>query len=163
MNSFWVIAFKTYPVKPFYINNILSVFACLAFGLRLQAQVVNPPQLGKNSVTDVIGTMTLEEKIDLVAGEGMYIPGSFLGTVKGAPSEAQKRVVGASGTTKSIPRLGIPSIIICDGHAGEGSDRKVKDDYNLSRQELDLIKSVSDAFHEKQKGSSGIEYRRSNS
>ena len=34
------------------------------------------------------------------------------------PTEAQKRVTGAAGTTGAIPRLNIPGLVVCDGPAG---------------------------------------------
>lgn len=105
-------------MKSLNINRILVAITGLALGFSIQAQVTTLPQLGRSAVSEVINAMTLEEKVDLIVGEGMYIPGSHLGTVRDTPSEAQKKVVGASGTTKAIPRLGIPSIIICDGPAG---------------------------------------------
>jgi beta-glucosidase len=82
------------------------------------AQKQSLPQLGINPLQEVVNAMTLEEKIDLVVGEGMYLPGLPIPGSPENPSEAQKRVLGASGTTRAIPRLGIPSIIICDGPAG---------------------------------------------
>jgi beta-glucosidase len=78
------------------------------------------PQLGKNPVADVVKAMTLQEKVDLVIGQGMFLPGmAFPGMGGGAePTEAQKRVLGAAGTTVAIPRLGIPAIVVCDGPSG---------------------------------------------
>jgi beta-glucosidase len=78
------------------------------------------PQLGKNSIQDVVKAMTLQEKVDLVIGQGMYLPGmAFPGMGGGSePTAAQKRVLGAAGTTVAIPRLGIPAIVVCDGPAG---------------------------------------------
>jgi beta-glucosidase len=78
------------------------------------------PQLGKNPVADVIKAMTLQEKVDLVIGQGMFLPGmAFPGMGGGSePTAAQKRVLGAAGTTVSIPRLGIPAIVVCDGPSG---------------------------------------------
>lgn len=78
------------------------------------------PQLGKNSVQDVVKAMTLQEKVDLVIGQGMFLPGmAFPGMGGGAePTAAQKRVLGAAGTTVAIPRLGIPAIVVCDGPSG---------------------------------------------
>ncbi len=76
------------------------------------------PQLGKNPVSEVVKAMTLEEKVNLVVGGGMYVPGMPM-PGSGAPAtEAQKRVTGAAGTTYAIPRLGIPGIVVCDGPAG---------------------------------------------
>jgi beta-glucosidase len=62
--------------------------------------------------------MTLEEKVDLVVGDGWYIPGVPVPGSPKEPSEAQQKVPGASGSTRAIPRLGIPSMIVCDGPAG---------------------------------------------
>lgn len=78
------------------------------------------PQLGKNSVEEVVKAMTLQEKVDLVIGQGMYLPGmAFPGMGGGTePTAAQKRVLGAAGTTVAIPRLGVPAIVVCDGPAG---------------------------------------------
>jgi len=72
------------------------------------------PQLGKAPLDEVIKAMTLEEKVQLLIGGGM--PG-FSGdsTVVG---ETRSLVPGAAGMTHSIPRLGIPSIVVADGPAG---------------------------------------------
>ena len=78
------------------------------------------PQLGKNSVAEVVKAMTLQEKVDLVIGQGMFLPGMAMPGVGGSgePTPAQKRVLGAAGTTAAIQRLGIPAIVLCDGPAG---------------------------------------------
>lgn len=72
------------------------------------------PQLGKASVDEVVGAMTLEEKAHLVIGTGMAGTSgdsTVIGTTK-------KLVPGAAGTTYPIPRLGIPAIVLADGPAG---------------------------------------------
>ena len=89
------------------------------FSLLLVASVLSAcgpaaPQLGKDSVEDVIGAMTLEEKARLVIGTGMAGTSgdsTVIGTTK-------KLVPGAAGTTYPIPRLGIPAIVLADGPAG---------------------------------------------
>src|ERR1700747_3489399 len=73
------------------------------------------PQLGKNSIREVIAAMTLEEKAKLVVGNGFHMPGMTQGPTIG---QTQDRVPGAAGTTFAIPRLGIPSIVVSDGPAG---------------------------------------------
>ena len=79
-----------------------------------------PPQLGKNSVKDVIAAMTKEEKVGLVVGTGMDIPGVPLPDDMKGPQVGPipNAVPGAAGTTLPIPRLGIPATILADGPAG---------------------------------------------
>lgn len=72
------------------------------------------PQLGKNSIDEVIGAMTLEEKAHLVVGTGMKGfsgDSAVIGTTK-------TLVPGAAGTTYPIERLGIPAVVLADGPAG---------------------------------------------
>ena len=60
----------------------------------------------------VIKEMTLDEKLSLLHGQGLALPG-------GGPTESN----GGSGYTKGIPRLGIPAIQMADsayGVAGSG-------------------------------------------
>lgn len=73
------------------------------------------PQLGKASLEDVIGAMTLEEKAHLVIGTGME---GFESGDSAVVGETRGLVPGAAGTTYPIPRLGIPSIVLADGPAG---------------------------------------------
>lgn len=79
-----------------------------------------PPQLGTSPTQDVIAAMTNEEKVGLVLGTGMDMPGLDLGPEMRGPVVGQtiKGVPGAAGTTFPIPRLGIPSIVLADGPAG---------------------------------------------
>jgi len=78
----------------------------------------NPaPQLGQNTIQEVIAAMTLEEKASLVVGAGRApaprnLPG---GTIIG---QTEIKVPGAAGNTAAIPRLGIPSMVLSDGPAG---------------------------------------------
>lgn len=72
------------------------------------------PQLGKASVDEVIGAMTLEEKAHLVVGTGME---GFSGD-SAVIGETKKLVPGAAGTTYPIERLGIPAVVLADGPAG---------------------------------------------
>lgn len=68
------------------------------------------PQLGESSLDEVVNAMTLEEKAHLVVGkieDGNTVIVS-----------SKTLVPGAAGTTYAIPRLGIPSIVMADGHAG---------------------------------------------
>jgi beta-glucosidase len=76
------------------------------------------PQLGKNPVSDVVKALTLEEKVNLLVGQSMYVPGMPMPGSGLPPSEPQKRVTGAAGATGGVPRLGIPGLVVCDGPAG---------------------------------------------
>ncbi|MFN8341358.1 MAG: glycoside hydrolase family 3 C-terminal domain-containing protein [Cyclobacteriaceae bacterium] len=77
------------------------------------------PQLGKSSIEEVVGAMTLDEKVNLLVGGGMFAPGMPIPGVDMAhPTDAQKRVLGAAGTIVGVPRLGIPSLVVCDGPSG---------------------------------------------
>ncbi|MCZ6640055.1 MAG: glycoside hydrolase family 3 C-terminal domain-containing protein [Gammaproteobacteria bacterium] len=61
----------------------------------------------------------MDEKVSLVTGTGMEMPGlppGFQAPVVGVSENA--RVPGAAGATFAIPRLGIPSMVLADGPAG---------------------------------------------
>ncbi|HLZ87930.1 MAG TPA: hypothetical protein VKQ52_11835, partial [Puia sp.] len=95
---------------------LLCAWAAICLPARAQNSF---PQLGKNSISEVIGAMTLEEKASLVVGNGLVIPGFDLpGNNPAQLNDAQKKVPGASGVTRGIPRLGIPPIVVTDGPAG---------------------------------------------
>lgn len=72
------------------------------------------PQLGKSSLDDVVGAMTLEEKAHLIVGTGMGASSGDSAVV----GETKKMVPGAAGTTYPIERLGIPAVVLADGPAG---------------------------------------------
>lgn len=91
------------------------------------------PQLGKDPVKKVVAAMTLEEKVSLVVGAGMRLPGFTPagGQTQGQQQRPQQQqpqspvigdiqdiVPGAAGSTHAVPRLGIPSIVFADGPAG---------------------------------------------
>lgn len=98
---------------------LLICFACL--NLMLSAQEKALPQLNKTNIKQVIKALTLEEKVKLVVGMGMYIPGAPVGLLPPNDPEDDKiapKVPGTSGRTHAIARLGIPSITLSDGPAG---------------------------------------------
>ena len=67
----------------------------------------------------MIAALTVDEKVSLVTGTGMEMPGlpsSFQAPVVGMSENA--RVPGAAGATFAVPRLGIPSMVLADGPAG---------------------------------------------
>nr|AGS53088.1 beta-glucosidase [uncultured bacterium contig00036] len=90
-----------------------AVVVCTA-GMLLACNTDKTPQLGKASVDKVIQAMTLEEKVQLLIGTGMA------GFSDDGPAVGitQSLVPGAAGTTRPIPRLGIPAIVLADGPAG---------------------------------------------
>jgi len=74
------------------------------------------PQLGKDPISEVVKAMTLDEKANFVVGNNFYLPDDP--TLNNNVRPEQKKVTGAAGTTYAIPRLGIPSIVLCDGQTG---------------------------------------------
>ncbi len=79
------------------------------------------PQLGKESIKEVVAAMSLEEKAALVVGTGMDSPMNEDDKEDGPDipvGNTQKLVPGAAGTTYSVPRLGITAMVLADGPAG---------------------------------------------
>lgn len=100
-------------------RSVLSAAFFLSFVIVAKAQTpAKPlPQLGKNTIKEVIAAMTPEEKVALVVGAG-YGPAPQLmpdGTIIG---HTDVKVPGAAGTTIAIARLGIPAMVLSDGPAG---------------------------------------------
>jgi len=110
--------------------------ALIIFSLRVHAQAP-APQLGKNSIKEVIAAMTLEEKVKLVVGMGFRFqspvprrdtsanarrdttPAPAFRVPPSDPADnVPEKVPGAAGRTHGIARLGIPSITVSDGPAG---------------------------------------------
>ncbi|MBQ6198871.1 MAG: glycoside hydrolase family 3 C-terminal domain-containing protein [Bacteroidales bacterium] len=75
--------------------------------------MVAQPKLTKDNIDDVLRAMTLEEKATLCVGGGW---GSM--TAGSLTASDASLVSGAAGTTRAIPRLGIPSTVLADGPAG---------------------------------------------
>src|SRR5262245_56249926 len=66
---------------------------------------------------NLVSKMTLEEKVHLLVGKGMKIPG--LSASNGpAVGQTKDKVDGAAGTTYAVQRLHIPSVVLADGPAG---------------------------------------------
>jgi beta-glucosidase len=76
------------------------------------------PQLGKNSIKEVVAAMTTEEKALLLVGMGFNLDLPGLPPVSEDDTKSPEKVPGAAGRTHAIPRLGIPSITLSDGPAG---------------------------------------------
>ncbi len=90
---------------------ILSAFLLMA-GINLSAQ-----KYDLQKAREIVSQMTLDEKVNLVVGMGMNIPGMDMssGPVVG---QTMDKVPGAAGTTFAIERLGIKNTVMADGPAG---------------------------------------------
>lgn len=76
----------------------IGLTACFLADPATQAQV----KLNANNIDEVIGQMTLEEKVHMVIGCGMSMGDGV-------------KFPGTAGRTYDIPRLGIPSVYLADG------------------------------------------------
>ena len=102
------------------MKKALMILGAALCALPMTAQ----PKLSADNIDEVVKAMTLEEKAHICVGLGW---GHQLG---GLTFSTQSLVPGAAGTTRAIPRLGIPATALPDGPAGirinptrEGSDR----------------------------------------
>ncbi|MFN8290818.1 MAG: glycoside hydrolase family 3 C-terminal domain-containing protein [Chitinophagaceae bacterium] len=75
----------------------------------------------------LVRKMTLDEKVNLVVGMGMKLPGMNTGNGP-VVGQTTDKVPGAAGTTYAIPRLGIPNMVLADGPAGVRIEPKRNDD-----------------------------------
>ena len=124
------------------IWRVSVLFILIITGLLTHAcnkKTEEPPKLGKNSISEIVAAMTLEEKALLVCGTGMVIPPSFFedqpegdspfsSLMEGRKGEdpeydamverVREFVPGAAGRTAEIPRLGITTMVVADGPAG---------------------------------------------
>lgn len=121
-----------------YAGSVM-LFVLTVTSITVNAQTKPVPQLGKNSIKEVIAAMTLQEKCTLVVGAGKapkpkqaagLKPGMSNGYVAPPPmiGKTEVKVDGAAGNTNAIPRLGIPSMVLSDGPAGVRIDPHRKGD-----------------------------------
>lgn len=135
----------------------------IAFSIQLNAQV------SEEKINQTIEGLSLEEKVYLVLGTGMNIPGM---TEAGkAPSATvgvnSDKIPGAAGTSYTNSRLGFPAIVFADGPAGIRISPKRESEPNktfyatafpigtnlASSWNIDVVNSVGEAF-----GNEGKEY-----
>ncbi|MFC0559149.1 beta-glucosidase [Halalkalibacter alkalisediminis] len=74
-----------------------------------------PQLVDAASIDAVIAAMTLQEKAAMVVGANTVSIDPVNGEIIGGQS---RKVPGAAGQTQSIPRLGIPAIVLADGPMG---------------------------------------------
>ena len=92
---------------------LLALFLCVIVTGEAKPKLKNSvPQLGKNSVEQVLKAMTLEEKAELLVGGSYEVVDGKKGPT------LPEAGIGAAGMTKAIPRLGIPCTVLTDGPAG---------------------------------------------
>ncbi len=83
---------------------------CIAFSATAQNGVIAQAKV-------LVSKMTLDEKINLVVGLGMKLPGKD-GSNGALVGQTMDKVAGAAGTTFAIDRLGLPTTVVADGPAG---------------------------------------------
>jgi beta-glucosidase len=91
------------------MKKLLFMLLAVSCAIALSAQ----PRLTKDNIDEVLAAMTLQEKATLLVGSGW---GSMTAGALTASNETL--VSGAAGTTRAIPRLGIPQTVLADGPAG---------------------------------------------
>ncbi len=76
------------------------------------------PRLGQAPLEQVVAALTVQEKVELVTGQGMSFPGLPEDMQAPVVGSIENKVDGAAGATVAVPRLGIPSLVLADGPAG---------------------------------------------
>jgi len=98
--------FKLYKMK-----KLLSLLIMI-----LAAYMVKGQENSLTKAKQIVSKMTLQQKAELVVGNGFHMPGmKSQGPVIG---HTEDKVPGAAGTTHAFPTLNVPSIVLSDGPAG---------------------------------------------
>ena len=93
----------------------LAAAAMLLLGsVQMQAQL----KLQPDNVDQILKAMTLEEKAQLLVGKSSQGSVGENGAADDMIGMHSDLVPGAAGTTRAIPRLGIPATVLTDGPAG---------------------------------------------
>jgi beta-glucosidase len=113
------------------LKSFFFTFLCFcAFQLSAQNDKNKLPQLGRNTIKEVIAAMTLDEKVRMVVGPNYSgsTKAPDINSSQGIIGFTEHQVPGAAGLSYAIPRLGIPSLVIADGPAGVRISPIRKDD-----------------------------------
>ncbi len=98
------------------MKKLMVCSAMLFMGIITNAQNENAAK-----AKALVSKMTTEEKVSLLVGKGMKIPGMdnpAQGANGTGVGQTMDKVEGAAGTTNAIPRLQIPLTVVADGPAG---------------------------------------------
>jgi beta-glucosidase len=106
-----------------------SIFIFSA-ALFLIPSIIRSQNNNTNKSKEIVSKMTLEEKVNLVVGMGMNIPGLTQTSGGTGVGQTMDKVPGAAGTTFSIPHLGLPTTVVADGPAGLRIEPTRKGDNN---------------------------------
>lgn len=95
---------------------VISLIALIGGGMLMESMALSEregffPTLSENNIDQILAQLSLKEKASLVVGDGYK---SMLSRVL----RTKVPVPGAAGMTRSVPRLGIPAIVLSDGPAG---------------------------------------------
>ena len=94
-------------------NYHMKKILILAMATTCALSAVAQPKLTKDNIDEVLEALTLEEKAALCVGSGW---GSM--TAGSLTASDAVLVPGAAGTTRAVPRLGVPQTVLADGPAG---------------------------------------------
>ena len=101
--------------------------AAIALLLGAQPMMAQQLKLNADNIDEILKAMTLEEKATLCVGYSIAQATEDMNGVIGAHADL---VHGATGATRAIPRLGIPSTVLSDGPAGVRISPTRKNDPN---------------------------------
>ena len=109
------------------MKKIIAMTAFMFCTSAIGAAENNMPILGKETVSNIVKALTLEEKVRLLVGTCQMqpqppypAPGTFVRQPKSGDNTAtiKGRVAGSAGESYAVERLGIPSLVYADGPAG---------------------------------------------
>lgn len=90
------------------MKKFFTILVAILTFYSLQAQ--HPSE---QNIDEIVKQLSIEEKINLVVGKGIYIPG-----VTPESERYVEKVPGAAGHSYAIDRLNLPSVVLADGPAG---------------------------------------------